>query len=97
MSDSPWWISTDPSARRSASDTSPPSPKAIVFSSQRRCGSSSGSPAGTTRLAPRASPSISSALAAAIASTEPSSSRCAGPTLTITPTSGSAIAVSSAI
>ena len=46
---------------------------------------------------PRASPSISSALAAAIASSEPSSSRCAGPTLTITPTSGSQIAVSSAI
>ena len=52
---------------------------------------------GRPTLAPGASPAISSALAAAIASSEPSSSRWAGPTLTITPTSGSAIAVSSAI
>ena len=40
---------------------------------------------------------MSSALAAATASTSPSSSRCTGPTLMITPTSGSAIAQSSAI
>ena len=66
-------------------------------SSARRCGASSGSPAGTTAVAPGARPAISSAFAAAIASSEPSSSRCAGPTLTITPTSGRAIAVSSAI
>ncbi len=65
--------------------------------SSRRCGSRRGSPAGSTAHAPGSRPARSSAFAAAIASSEPSSSRCAGPTLTITPTSGSAIAVSWAI
>ena len=78
---------------------SPPSPKVIACAGRRAdAASSSGSPAGTTdACAPARRPAISSALAAAIASSEPSSSRCTGPTLTITPTSGSAIAVSSAI
>ena len=65
----------------------------------RRAGAhpSSGSSTGTTAVAPGRSPTSSSAFAAAIASSEPSSSRCTGPMLTMTPTSGSAIATSSAI
>ena len=55
------------------------------------------SPDGTTAVFPAASPAISSALAAATFSIVPSSSRWTGPMLTITPTSGSAIAASSAI
>src|SRR3954447_923334 len=80
-----------------SSATSPPGPKVTVFTSARRCGSSSGSPAGTIAVPPGSSAAISSAFVAAIASMLPSSSRCTGPMLTITPTSGSAIAASSAI
>ena len=68
-----------------------------VATSSRRCGASSGSPAGTTAVPPGRRPAMSSAFAAAIASSVPSSSRCTGPTFVITPTSGSAIAASSAI
>ncbi len=68
-------------------------------SSDRRAGAP---PAAPRRPAPRPSrrargPAISSAFAAAIASIVPSSSRCTGPTAVMTPTSGAAIAVSSAI
>ena len=59
--------------------------------------SSRGSLAGTIAVAPAGSAAISSALAAATASTVPSNSRWTGPTLTTTPTSGSAIRASSAI
>ena len=45
-----------------------------------------------TARPPSARPARISAFAAAMASTVPSSSRCTGPTLVITPTSGSAIA-----
>src|SRR4051794_23976157 len=86
--------SVRPSGR---SVTSPPGPNVTVWTSARRCGSSSGSPAGTIAVPPGSRAAMSSAFVAAIASTLPSSSRCTGPTLTITPTSGSAIAASSAI
>ena len=80
-----------------SSSTSPPGPNVTVSTSPRRCGVRSASPAGTTAVPPGFRPAISSALAAAIASSDPSSSRWTGPTLTITATSGSAIAASSAI
>ena len=67
-------------------------------SSARRCGASSGSRAGTTTLAPRRAGPRS---ARPSRPRSPRASRAArgapAPTLTITPTSGSAIAVSSAI
>src|SRR3954449_11614026 len=77
--------------------TSPPGPNVTVVTSARRCGSRSGSFAGTIAVPPGSSAAISSAFVAAIASMLPSSSRWTGPMLTITPTSGSAIAASSAI
>ena len=52
---------------------------------------------GRPRSPPARRPASSSALAARDASSEPSSSRWTGPMLVITPTSGSAIAASSAI
>ena len=88
------------SARSSSMESSctcPPGPKVQVSRSSRRWESSSGSLAGTTHAAPGRRSRISSALAAATRSTVPSSSRCTGPTFTITPTSGAAIAASSAI
>ena len=85
--------------RRRASSTSPPGPKVtVVAGPSRRCGVQQRLAGRHDRRArPGAGRAISSALAAAIASSVPSSSRCTGPTLTITPTSGSAIAASSAI
>src|SRR3954454_16288317 len=80
-----------------SASTSPSGPNVTVVTSSRRCGSSSGSFAGTTAVPPGLSPAINSAFAAAIASMLPSSSRWTGPTLTITPTSGSAMRASSAI
>src|SRR3954452_11567072 len=92
------WADVNGSVRPGGSSlTSPPGPNVTVVTSARRCGSSSGSPAGVTAVPPGSSAAISSAFVAAIASTLPSSSRCTGPMLTITPTSGSAIAASSAI
>src|SRR3954447_25753918 len=80
-----------------SASTSPSRPNVTVVTSSRRCGSSSGSFAGTTAVPPGLSPAINSAFAAAIASMLPSSSRWTGPTLTITPTSGAAMRASSAI
>src|SRR3954451_16202001 len=77
--------------------TSPPGPNVTVVTSARRCGSRSGSSAGTPAVPPGWSAAVSCAFVAAIASMLPSNSRCTGPMLTITPTSGSAIAASSAI
>ena len=77
--------------------TSPPGPNVTTSSSSRRYGSSSGSSAGTTATAPSRIPTSSSAFARATPSSEPSCSRWTGPTFVITPTSGSQIAVSSAI
>ncbi len=88
------------SARLPSIDSSctwPPGPKVHVSRSSRRWASSSGSDTGTAQAAPAGRSRISSAFAAATRSTVPSSSRCTGPTLTITPTSGSAIRASSAI
>ena len=67
--------------------------------SRRRAGGgrAAARPPAARRSRPGAARRCSSALAAAIASSEPSSSRWTGPTLTMTPTSGSAIAASSAI
>src|SRR4051812_2846601 len=92
------WADVNGSVRPGGSSlTSPPGPNVTVVTSVRRWGSSSGSPAGTIAVPPGSSAAISSAFVAAIASMLPSSSRCTGPMLTITPTSGSAIAASSAI
>src|SRR3954469_7073892 len=92
------WADVNGSVRPGGSSlTSPPGPNVTVVTSARRWGSSSGSPAGTIAVPPGSSAAISSAFVAAIASMLPSSSRCTGPMLTITPTSGSAIAASSAI
>ena len=66
------------------------------MSSRSRNGSSSGS-SGTTAVPPAGSEATTSAFASATRSTVPSSSRCTGPMLVITPTSGRAIAHSSAI
>src|SRR3954451_16663001 len=77
--------------------TSPPGPNVTVVTSARRCGSRSGSFAGTIAVPPGSSAAISSPFVAAVASMLPSNSRCTGPMLTITPTSGSAISASSAI
>ena len=68
----------------------------ISMSSRPRYGSSSGS-SGTTAVPPAGSAPTTSAFARATFSTVPSSSRCTGPMLVITPTSGRAIAHSSAI
>jgi hypothetical protein len=78
-------------------ETSPPGPKVTTFSASRSHGSSSGSSEGTTAVAPSYKPSSSSAFAFATPSSDPICSRCTGPMLVITPTSGSQIAVSSAI
>src|SRR3954452_5068493 len=92
------WADVNGSVRPGGSSlTSPPGPNVTVVTSARRWGSSSGSPAGTIAVPPGSSAAISSAFVAAIASMLPSSSRCTGPMLTITTTSGSAIAASSAI
>src|SRR3954451_3437053 len=92
------WADVNGSVRPDGSSlTSPPGPNVTVVTSARRWGSSSGSFAGTIAVPPGSSAAISSAFVAAIASMLPSNSRCTGPMLTITPTSGSAIAASSAI
>src|SRR3954469_19618685 len=80
-----------------SSSTSPPGPKVTVVTSSRRWASRSVSPAGTIAVPPGRRPATSSALAAAIASIDPMSSRCTGATAVMRPTSGSAMAVSSAI
>ena len=66
------------------------------MSSRVRYGASSGS-SGTTAVPPGGSAATTSDFALATFSTVPSSSRCTGPMLVITPTSGFATAHSSAI
>ncbi len=63
----------------------------MVSRSSRRCGVQQRLGGGDHAGGPGLRSRISSALAAATRSTVPSSSRCTGPTFTITPTSGSAI------
>ena len=66
------------------------------MSSRVRYGASSGS-SGTTAVPPGGSAATTSAFALATFSTVSSSSRCTGPMLVITPTSGLATAHSSVI
>src|SRR5215218_2480636 len=77
--------------------TSPPGPNVTTASSSRRYGSSRGSSDGTTAVAPSRMPTSSSLFARATPSSDCICSRWTGPTFVTTPTSGSQIAVSSAI